>query len=130
MSAKVSRNRGFAIIEILVAITILSIVLPSIISGVSAGIMAISENKNLTRAMIIAKNKLNEFLLIKMRGPDITDEQVQEYEGFRYNRKITRFEHEIFGPISAKKVEITITWKQGENQQPRKYSLSYIYPEQ
>lgn len=117
---------GFALIEILIAITILSISLISIISGVSGGIMAISENKNLTRAMIIAKNKLSEFEMSNMRGPDIRDDPVKEYPGFTYNREVKRFEHELFGPLDAKRIEITVKWK--EKGRDKSYALSYIYP--
>ncbi|HQO01832.1 MAG TPA: prepilin-type N-terminal cleavage/methylation domain-containing protein [Spirochaetota bacterium] len=119
---------GFAIIEMLIAIAILSIVLISIISGVSAGIMAITGNKNLTRAMIIAKSKYNEFLIAKMRGPDINAEQLEEYPGFTYSRKAGKYEHGIFGPIPARRVTIIVQWK--ENDLDKQYSLSYVYPEQ
>jgi len=119
--------KGYAIIEILIAITIIAIVLTTIISGVSSGIVAISGNRNLTIAMIIARSKLNEFQLLRMRGPDINDEAVQEYPGFQYSRTISRFEHELIGPIKARKVVITVEWK--ERNRSRNYSISYIYPE-
>ena len=121
------RNKnGFAIIEILIAITILSIVIIGIISGVSAGVIAISGNRNLTRAMIIAKNQLNEFQLNKMRGTDIDKEPIEEYPNFSYSREIKRFEHDLLGPIDAKKVTITVFWEQKYNE--KRYTISYIYP--
>ena len=121
-----NKVRGFALIEILIAITILSIALIGIISAVSGGITAISDNKNLTRAMIIAKNKLNEFEMSNMRGPDIRDEEVQEYPGFSYSRTVKRFDHELFGPLDAKRIEILVKWQ--ENQRDKIYTISYIYP--
>ncbi len=120
-------TRGFAIIEILIAITILSIAMLAIISGVSSGIVAITGNKNITKAMFIAKNKLNEFHLYNMRGADINNDPVSEYQGFTYSRKISRFEHELFGQINAKRVEIIVNWT--ERGIPRRYSISYIYQE-
>lgn len=119
-------SRGFALIEILIAITILSISLIGIISSVSSGIIAISENKNLTRAMIIVKNQLNEFEMHNMRGPDIKDEPVKDYPGFAYSRTVKRFEHELFGPLDAKRVEISVKWQ--EKARDKFYSISYIYP--
>ncbi|HON76939.1 MAG TPA: prepilin-type N-terminal cleavage/methylation domain-containing protein [Spirochaetota bacterium] len=121
-------KHGFAIIEMLIAIAILSIVLISIISGVSAGIMAITGNKNLTRAMIIAKSKFNEFLIADKRGPDIDSQQIEEYPGFTFSRKAQKYQHEIFGPIPARRVSIIVQWK--ENDLNKKYTLSYVYPEQ
>jgi type II secretion system protein I len=126
MRGTIIKYGGFAIIEILIAITIISIVLTTIISGISAGIVAISGNRNLTIAMIIAKSKLNEFQIMRMRGPDIYDEAVKEYPGFYYSRKIKRFEHEIFGPIAARRVEIVVSWK--DRHKTKSYTISYIYP--
>ncbi|HDP79252.1 MAG TPA: prepilin-type N-terminal cleavage/methylation domain-containing protein [Spirochaetes bacterium] len=120
-------RRGFAIIEILVAITILSIAMLAIISGVSGGIIAISENRNRTLALIIAESKLNEFVLYRRRGSDVRDEPVKEYPGFSYDRIIKRYEHALFGPVDAKKVEIIIKWK--ERGRPRTYTLSNVYSE-
>jgi type II secretion system protein I len=117
---------GFALIEILIAITILSISLIGIISGVSSGVMAISANRNITKAMIIAKNKINEFDLDDLKGSDIKDEKVKEYPGFSFSRETKKFENELLGAMDAKKVEITVTWD--EKGKPHNYSLSYIYP--
>lgn len=119
-------GKGFALIEILIAITILSISLVSIISGVSAGIIAISGNKNLTKAMIIARSKLYEFEMVNMRGPDISEKEVEEYQGFTYSREIKRFEHALLGPLNANRVMITVQWQ--ERGRDKNYSLSYIYP--
>lgn len=127
MHERIAKSDAFAIIEILIAITIISIVLTTIISGISAGIVAISGNRNLTIAMIVARSKLNEFQMMRMRGPDIYDEPVKEYPGFFYSRRIKRFEHEIFGPIAAKRVEIAVSWK--DRNKTKSYTISYIYPE-
>ncbi len=117
---------GFALIEILIAITILSISLIGLTSAVSGGIAAILNNKNLTTAMIIAKSKLNEFEMSNMRGLDINNEQVKEYPGFTYSRAVKRFEHMLFGPLDANRVELTVKWQ--EKERDKEYTISYIYP--
>ena len=123
----IKKNRnGFSIIEILIAITVLSIALLGIISGVSAGVVAISGNKNMTKAMIIAKSQLNEFISERMRGLDINDEAVDDYPEFTSSREIKRFEHELLGPLDANIVKITIKWE--ERGRKKEYNLSYIYP--
>lgn len=118
---------GFAIVEILVALTILAIAMLAIITGVSSGILAISENRNRTKAMIIATGRLNEFQLYRKRGPDVYDEPIKEYPGFTYSRSIKRYEHALFGPVDAKRVEITVKWK--ERGRDRLYRLGLIYSE-
>lgn len=121
-------RRGFAIIEILIAVALLSVVLMSVISGISAGIHAIAGNKNVTRAMLTAKSRMNEFKTLNMRGPDLENEPVPEYPGFTYTRRVQRYQHEVFGPIPAQRVEIIVNWK--ERDIDKKYTLSYIYPSQ
>ena len=126
---KSKEKSGFAIIEILVAITILSIVLLSIITGVSGGIIAISGNNKLSRAMIIAKSKLNEFRLDTRpgrSGPDLDHEPIEEYPGFYYSRIVERFEHELLGPVPAKRVEIIVIWN--DRGKEKSYTLTYIFP--
>lgn len=125
MSKTCKKSSGFALIEILVAITILSIALLGIMTGVSSGVVAIAANKNLTRAMMVANSKLNEFLLEDMKGTDIQQESVKEYPGFSFSRNITRYEHQMFGPIDAQKVKITVYWQDRDNK--KQYSISYIY---
>ena len=120
-------KKGFALIEILIAITILSFVLISVYTGVSASINVISGTKNYTKAMIIARSKLNEFIVRRMRGLDISMEQVEEFPGFYYSRSTERYEHAIFGPLNAKRTELIVSWK--EKDREKKYKLSYIYPE-
>lgn len=120
-----NKKKGFALIEILVAITILSIALLGIMTGVSSGVVAIAANQDLTRAMLVANSKLNEFLLDEMKGTDIQKESVKEYPGFSYSRNITRYEHQMFGPIDAQKVEITVYWQ--DRHKEKSYSISYIY---
>ncbi len=120
-------SKGFALVEILIAITILSMLLLSIYTSVSASIGVISGTKNYTRAMIIAKSQINEFIVLRMRGSDISREPVDEYRGFSFSRETKRYENELLGPIPAKKTDITVFWE--ENGKEKKYKLSYIYAE-
>lgn len=125
MKGFLKQRVGFALVEILVAITILSMLLLSIYTSVSASIGVISGARNYTRAIIIAKSKMNEFTLLNMRGADINRESVEEYNNFTYSRETKRYENELLGPIPAKKTDITVFWK--ENGREKKYILSYIY---
>jgi len=126
-SGSTDRRGGIALVEILIAIAILSIAMLAIISGVSSGIAAISGNRNMTRAMLIAKSRLSLYLVYRMREPDVHEEAVKEYPGFSYTRTTSKFEHELFGPVSARRVEITVHWT--ERGRKRNYTVSYVYPE-
>ncbi len=119
-------QNGFALIEVLIAVAILSIILMSIYSGISTSINVISGAKNYTRAMFIAKSKMNEFRANRLRGTDLTREMVEEYTGFYHSRTSERFEHPLLGPMPAQKTIITVLWN--ENNIEKEYSISYIYP--
>ena len=126
-SMKMKNNRAFALIEILIAMTVLSIVLLSVYSGVSSGIHVMSGNKNHTTAMIIAKSSMIEFIHERMREPDVSDEPVEDNQNFYLTRTTERFEHPLLGPLPARKTTITVSWK--ERERPRDYTITYIYPE-
>ncbi|MCP4138040.1 MAG: hypothetical protein GY754_44160 [bacterium] len=118
--------QAFALIEIMIALMILSTSVMAITGGISNCILAIDAGKGQTKAMLIAKYKLNEFMIKRMRGLDLRDEPVTEYPGFTHTRTTERFEHPFLGAMPAKKTDIVISWK--ERGKKKKYSLSYIFP--
>jgi type II secretion system protein I len=122
------RRSGFVLVEILIALSILSIVLISVISGVTSSVYVISGMKNYTHAMLIARSRMNDFMLKNMRGTDLKGQQVKEYPGFSYSRVTERWEHPLLGPLPANKTDIIVTW----NERGRKkiYKISYIYQAQ
>jgi type II secretion system protein I len=125
----ISKNQhGFALVEILIAVTILSLILLSVLSSVSSSIYALGSGRYYTRAMLIAKSKLNEFILLNMRGMDISNEQVREYEGYKYSRTTTKFDHPMLGPIPANITKISVVWKW--HGKTKKYTISYIFQDQ
>ncbi|MCU0848175.1 MAG: type II secretion system GspH family protein [Spirochaetes bacterium] len=124
-SFRIKRKKGFALIEILIAASILSIILISVFTGVSSSIYAMAGSKNYTKAMMIAKSKMNEFILKKMREPDVNKEPVEGYTEFLLTRETKRFEHTFTGPIPTNITEITVSWK--ERERDKTYKIFYIY---
>lgn len=120
-----SAGNGFVLIEVLIAVTILSVVLLSVYSGISSGINIISNSRNYTTAMMAGKSLMNEFRSNNMRGADMKDVPVEGYPDFRYDRTSERYDNPLFGPLPVKKTEITVKWKYKgiENN----YTLQYIY---
>ena len=108
---KSRKNNGFVLIEVLIAVTILSVVLLSVYSGISSGINIIGNSKNYTRAMIIAKSLMNEFREDKMKGVDIKDAPVTNYTDFKYDRISERYENPMLGPLPVNKTTIKVKWK-------------------
>jgi type II secretion system protein I len=119
---------GFVLVEILIALAILSTILISVISGVTSSVYVISGMKNYTSAMLIAKSKMNDYILKNMRGTDIRGQKIKEYPGYSYSRVTKRFEHPLLGPLPANKTDIIVTWK--ERGRKKDYKISYIYQTQ
>lgn len=118
-------NRGFVLIEVLIAVTILSVVLLSVYSGISSGINIIGNSRNYTTAMMTGRTILNEFRANNMRGPDLKDVPVEGYPEFKYDRISERYDNPLFGPLPVMKTEVVVKWKyKGINNQ---YSLQFIY---
>lgn len=124
-SSQAATTRGFALIEVLIAVAILSVVLLSVYSGISSGINIISNSRNYTKSMIIAKSLMNNFRNENMRGPDIHDAPVEDHEGFTYDRITERYELALAGPITLNKTAITVKWRYKGN--INQYQLSMVY---
>ena len=125
----IKKNKvGFALIEILIALTFLSIALLSVFSGVSASDNVISGSKNLSKAMVIARTKINEFDILNRRGTDINNEPLEEYPGFTYSRITENYEHPLLELVSikAKQTQFIVNWR--ERERDRSYTVSFIYP--
>jgi prepilin-type N-terminal cleavage/methylation domain-containing protein len=124
-SDSLAADRGFVLIEVLIAVTILSVVLLSVYSGISSGINIISNSRNYTTAMMAGRSLMNEFRSNNMRGPDMKDVPIEGTPDFRYDRTSERYDNPLFGPLPVKKTEIVIKWKYKEIE--NHYSLQYIY---
>lgn len=126
-------NRGFVLVEILVALSILSVVLISVLSGVTSSIYVISGMKNYTRAMLIARTRMNDFIVRNQRGTDLKNEPVKDYTDFSVTRVTEPFDHPMLsvmgGPLASVKItNITVNWE--ERGKKRDYTISYIYQSQ
>jgi len=119
------RSKGFVLIEVLIAVTILAVVLLSVYSGISSAINVINNSRNYTDAVVTAKSLMNDFRLNKMRGPDLHNIPIEDKPGFRYDRITGRYENLFLGPLIAQKTDIVVKWdyKGVENN----FRLSIVY---
>ena len=117
---------GFALIEVLIAAAVLSIILLSIYSGISTSVNVITRAQHHTTATMLAKSKMNEFILDNFRGMDIQEEPIEDFNNFYFSRETIRYENPLVGPLPADMTIITISWR--ENDREKKYELIYIYP--
>jgi Tfp pilus assembly protein PilV len=118
-----------ALLEVLISITILSVILLPILANVGVNINIIAESKNQTKALMIAKSLMNEFRNNKMQGADISDSAIENYPDFTYDRVTQRYEDgfitPVIEPIIINKATIKVKWKY--KGQERDSELSMIY---
>ena len=129
-------RKGFALIEVLIALTILSVSLLSVYTGVATSANAMLGIKNKSIAIIIAKSKMNEFFIDDMPELGLNHESIPEYEGFTYSKETGSWEEGleliemmggggIMGLAEVKKTTISVEWF--ENNKEKTYSIDYIY---
>ena len=117
---------GFALIEVLIAAAVLSIILLSIYSGIATSVNVITRAQHHTTATMLAKSKMNEFILDRFRGMDVNEEPIENFDRFYFSIETIRYENPFLGPLPANQTTITISWK--ESNREKKYELIYIYP--
>ena len=123
------RSQGMALIEVTVAVALFSTVILSIYSPFIAGINFISDSKNHTKAIILAKSLMNDFRNNNMRDADISDAPIDNYPGFTYDRETMRFDDgfitPMIEPLVINKATIKVKWKY--NDKERSSELTMIY---
>lgn len=111
---KAKRSNGFTLLEVLIAMAILSVVLVSIYQSFSSSVFVLSSTKNLWKAMNYAHNELTR----QERGnPQVsfargTFRDDEPMYGFEWERVIT--DEEPFPGVIVRKVSLTLTWYEGE----------------
>jgi general secretion pathway protein I len=108
-----SRDRGFTLLEVLVAVVILGTALTVLLGAVNKNLILASRSKNLTIAGILAQEKLTE---IELEGYPQPREEKGEFEGapgFNWFLSIKPFEISELG-IEIRTVRLLITWDEGK----------------
>ena len=123
------RNHGMALIEVIVSIAIFSTVILRIHSAFIVSMNIISDSKNYTKALIIAKSLMNDFRNNNMREADIADSPVDNYPDFTYDRETIVYEDDFITPVIApliiNQTTITVKWKYKDEYRNSQISMIY-----
>ena len=100
------KNRGFTLIEVMIAIAIIAIALVVILHSYGLGVSMASESQDFSLATLLAQRKMAE---IELEGfPEVGGEDGdfgEEYPGFIWRERLTETPME-----DLRKVTLTISW--------------------
>jgi prepilin-type N-terminal cleavage/methylation domain-containing protein len=120
--SRLSRPRGFTLMEILAALVLIGVVLPAVMKGISmAGILA-SESGRKYEALNLAESKLMEVLLNGdwASGSDTGDFE-PDYEGYNWTMETSDWTQ-----ADLKQVEVVVFWQErGREREIRLTTLVY-----
>ena len=126
MKTLIIRNRAYALLEILIAIAVLSTALLPVYSSVSRRLEALSRTESSLKAALYCRNLISEFRLEPFKT-DVSGKEIKNDSRFTYSIEIKRYENPLLGPFAASKVTATVFWN--ENGNAKSMKLSYIYPD-
>ena len=112
------RAQGFTLLEVLVALSILTVVLLSLYQAFTSSVFLLASTKNLWAAMVYSHNELNRWErsvsapVSMAQGEFDTD---HELAGANWTREISDVFPFPMGPLKIRKVAYRIQWQEGNN---------------
>lgn len=103
--------KGFTLLEVMVAVAILSLVLVSLLGLRNRSVQDVSLAEHMTTATLLAKRMMTETMLVKQQVPLEQDGQFEEDEFKAYLWKKTVGPTPLPGVIE---VRVAVLWKEGE----------------
>jgi general secretion pathway protein I len=132
-----SRNKGFTLIEVVVALAILGVALTVIIELFSGGLRLARASMEYTKAVNYARIKMEE-IAVKPVVNEGTEEGVSEDKTFRWQMGVKKVDLlaidksiDYKPPIELFRVKIDVFWKSGSKERSTSVeSLKAIKPEE
>ena len=110
-------ERGFTLLEVMVAVAILGMVLVTLLGVKNRSVQDVMVSEHITTATLLAKRKMTEALLTKPLVPkedegEFPEEEFKEYTWKQSISLITPIEN-----VKITEVRVAVLWKEGERQE-------------
>jgi prepilin-type N-terminal cleavage/methylation domain-containing protein len=109
-------DKGFTLIEVLTAVTVMSIVLGLVISLFGGGLRSVRTAQGYSRALLIAEEKLDEGIITD-DSDSFEPEDSGAVNGYAWERSVTPFtpapESGLVEKDDLYRVEVRVNWKEG-----------------
>lgn len=128
LSGRLSGRGGFTLLEVLVALTILSVILIALHQAYSSNIYITSFNRSLWRAIVYSHNELQQYERLPPPTISINEGDFEEDDpmfGFHWKREVV--DDAPIPGVRLRKVKLEISWVEGVS--TRSYrSETYVVP--
>lgn len=129
LDSNASNEKGFTLMEVLVAVVILAIGFSTILQLFSTGLASLYHTGEHTHAVFLAKEKMEEALLMEFSGIEeqIIHQSGELPNGYRWTLNVTPAEYKDADPDGLAwlfLIEVTIKWNNGIKQ--KQYQLQTL----
>ncbi len=124
MMRDANRSRGFSLLEVVVALAIMSIVLGVLYRAVGGGVRTVGELSDYSRAVIIGESLLQTRDAVPAEGWN----ESGQWEGFRWSVASAPYEQQAGSAVALHRVQVDVLWGNGTRE--KSFSLVSLRPQQ
>jgi len=124
MRRDANRSRGFSLLEVVVALAIMSIVLGVLYRAVGGGVRTVGELSDYSRAVIICESLLQTRDAVPVEGWN----ESGQWEGFRWSVASAPYEQQEGSAVALHRVQVDVLW--GDGTREKSFSLVSLRPQQ
>jgi general secretion pathway protein I len=120
-------RRGFTLIEVLAAMLLMAIVLPTVMQGVAAATRTASDSRHRTEAAGLAEEKLNEILATgQWQGGTLSGDFGNDWPGYRWQANVNGWAADTTS-VGLQQIDLSVLWNGPTRQQSITLStLAYV----
>ena len=118
------RSRGFSLLEVVVALAIMSIALAVLYRALGGGVRTVGDLSAYSRAVALGESVLQMRDAVPAEGWN----ESGQWEAFRWSVASTPYEATAGSRIALHRVQVDVTWADGQRE--RSFSLVSLRPQQ
>lgn len=117
------RRSGLTLVEVLATISVVSIVIPVVMQGISISTGLASVTRQRSEAVMLAQSKLDELLVSgDWQAAELSGDFAPEYPNYQWQAVVSDWEE-----MDMQQVELVVTWSsRGTEREVRLGTLVYI----
>lgn len=109
------KKKAFTLIEVLAAIAVLAIVLPTVMYGISLASNLASISKRRQEATTLAQTKMNEILITQdWQSGSTAGDFGDDAPGYKWSSEVTSYDDSVV--TTLEQVDVHVTWNQRNEQ--------------